>query len=1182
MHDGPMNPFATRILLLAATTLIVSSNGAPTAEVNPRPLFEATLTKEKTPGHAVEVDVDVTGRRKLILVTTGPSFADWAEPRLIGPDGETKLTELKWQFSHVGWDMVRVDQSSWGRPLLINDRAAAYGLFVHAPSMIVYDLPPGTTRFRARAGLDHGPSDNITFAVYADNPLLDRRNAPFWQPSNDPPSAKPPTAYIEMIGGDRLPGEVVDYRGRESTSDLRTPHFLVQPQLAPEAPAGWLPRRVRVAERFVRRIAWNALAENEYRPATVFFADGRKVPFQSVRFGRDSVKLLTRHGLVTVPVAEIAELHLPRRDPWQAYFEQQAVLCPEGASPIVYLETTGGARLTVSAGRAAVRGSTAAQGKLRWWSVVQPAWCLDPLYLAADTIRTRVALEPHEVPLTRMMPVESRVGAAFSGARRRRIDRNVQGGPLTAGGETYRWGIGVNAPSELTFSVPAYAVAIRTRVGLDRIAGDGGCARARIFVGSTQAKPLFESPVLVGAARTVDTDRILLPPAADDAPRQLILQADPVRENPPEGADPLDIRDTLDWLEPVLQLDPGRLRAEVAKRSEHSIAPWRDWTVVEGRKAYRLVSTWDDVDPAPSRFRTTVAAAGGPLTLTREVHVDAESRWLVASTSRPETGASRPATIELFVNDETVAHHEVPLRNGETRAPPPLAVSLAEYEGQDVTLRIVQSGGGPVYWEALDVADHVRGLLCLYEDDGRFEVLDGAPADSVELTEEDRFAGDRAVKLSAPSRVRLIRPGEILRIRKYPEWGEYRYMRLAFRKVGSGRVFLELEHAEEAKEPARYDAGRGEPCGGSAIRLWPWDLPDAWIAPTIDLHGDLGDVDLSGLVLGCPDDGHVLFDHVYLARTWDDFNHLPPCPSADDTNRLARIALSSSVRQRAMPAMVAFQRSNGWWGSGILVDSSKGIVLTAGHLIAGSKRQFDVYLPDGSKVTGQRLGIDRAADVGALRLDGKGPWPSVEIDFQPRPSYPDDLFYLPITHPKAFEPGKEPEADFCAVRGRRAEDGLLDTNFSFYGRCRGGPLLDHAGKVIGVHSRFSPESGACLYVRAEDFAATWPRVVAGETFGTWPASICPKLGVVVTSTADGCRINVVDPQSPAKEAGLTVGDLIVGIDDVEVRSLEQMNGYFAGKDPGNEVTVRLKRGEKTSDQRIRLMQHRVVRAQAEE
>jgi putative membrane-bound dehydrogenase-like protein len=135
-----------------------------------------------TPGHATEVDVDITGAKELYLVVTdgGDSYAadwaDWAFPRLIGPKGEKKLTDLKWKSASAQWGQVRVGKNAGGGAMKIAGKTVE-GIGAHALSVIAYDLPAGYTRFKATAGIDNGGSDQggnstIQFYVFNKNPNL--------------------------------------------------------------------------------------------------------------------------------------------------------------------------------------------------------------------------------------------------------------------------------------------------------------------------------------------------------------------------------------------------------------------------------------------------------------------------------------------------------------------------------------------------------------------------------------------------------------------------------------------------------------------------------------------------------------------------------------------------------------------------------------------------------------------------------------------------------------------------------------------------------------------------------------------------------------------------------------------------------------------------------------------------
>ncbi|MEX1223916.1 MAG: PVC-type heme-binding CxxCH protein [Pirellulales bacterium] len=161
----------TTVLLLASPMLAVA-----------KPLYQSkTVTSETTGG--VEIDVDITGAEQLFLVITDAGdgnscdWADWAEPRLIGPQGEKKLTELKWKSAATDWGRVDVNRNADGAPLVSAGVAIPYGIGAHANSVIEYDLPKGYTRFKARGLLDEGGTSQghgctVQFAVYSKKPPI--------------------------------------------------------------------------------------------------------------------------------------------------------------------------------------------------------------------------------------------------------------------------------------------------------------------------------------------------------------------------------------------------------------------------------------------------------------------------------------------------------------------------------------------------------------------------------------------------------------------------------------------------------------------------------------------------------------------------------------------------------------------------------------------------------------------------------------------------------------------------------------------------------------------------------------------------------------------------------------------------------------------------------------------------
>jgi hypothetical protein len=148
-------------------------------------VFRSEMITRKTPGRAVDIDINIADAKKLYLsvdIADGRfngDRADWIEPRLIGPKGELKLTDLKWTMATSGWNTPKINRTVGDeQELIVNGVKYAYGIGTHAQSMIGYDLPAGYTRFKCKAALDElclregNPEDcTVKFFVYTDDPF---------------------------------------------------------------------------------------------------------------------------------------------------------------------------------------------------------------------------------------------------------------------------------------------------------------------------------------------------------------------------------------------------------------------------------------------------------------------------------------------------------------------------------------------------------------------------------------------------------------------------------------------------------------------------------------------------------------------------------------------------------------------------------------------------------------------------------------------------------------------------------------------------------------------------------------------------------------------------------------------------------------------------------------------------
>ena len=180
-----------------------------------QPWFGPTL-RQKTPPIAVSRALNGTRRLWLIaesLDGNGGDHSTWAEARFTLADGTTRrLVDAKWLYDGVGYGKLEK------RAVKLGGKPFADGIFAHAPSALLVEVPEGAVRFDATAGLDAGASDkaSVRFVV------TDRRDRiPPWRET-----------YLPVLRG-RFPREMGRLQDAlASSGGLREFHFAAcEPQL---------------------------------------------------------------------------------------------------------------------------------------------------------------------------------------------------------------------------------------------------------------------------------------------------------------------------------------------------------------------------------------------------------------------------------------------------------------------------------------------------------------------------------------------------------------------------------------------------------------------------------------------------------------------------------------------------------------------------------------------------------------------------------------------------------------------------------------------------------------------------------------------------------------------------------------------------------------------------------------
>lgn len=273
----------------------------------------------------------------------------------------------------------------------------------------------------------------------------------------------------------------------------------------------------------------------------------------------------------------------------------------------------------------------------------------------------------------------------------------------------------------------------------------------------------------------------------------------------------------------------------------------------------------------------------------------------------------------------------------------------------------------------------------------------------------------------------------------------------------------------------------------------------------------------------------------------------------------------TKVIERGRHATVCVQ-SGGGSGSGVII-SEDGYVLTAGHVAVEPGRAVTFIFPDGKKVRGKSLGINVGIDAGLMKITDKGKWPHVELgdmaEIKP------GSWVVAMGHPGGFDKDRSVVARLGRVY--RVRDSVIQSDCTIIGGDSGGPLFDLDGKVVGIHSRISNSLRQNFHVPVSIYENDWDKLAAGEVWNRLPTRNNlrpggPYIGVQGQNGRElgkGAALARVYSDSPAAEAGMRTGDVVVELDKSPVGSFGDLAEIVGNLEPGDRVpAVVTRRGER--------------------
>ncbi len=255
-------------------------------------------------------------------------------------------------------------------------------------------------------------------------------------------------------------------------------------------------------------------------------------------------------------------------------------------------------------------------------------------------------------------------------------------------------------------------------------------------------------------------------------------------------------------------------------------------------------------------------------------------------------------------------------------------------------------------------------------------------------------------------------------------------------------------------------------------------------------------------------------------------------------------------------------------GSGFIVNE-EGHVITNYHVIAGGEI-LKVITPDGEMREARALGGDPRFDIAVLDIAGSGYKPARIGDSD---KIKVGQIVIAVGYPLGLigEPTVTIGVISALHRTIRAPnvtlENVIQTDAAINPGNSGGPLATVSGEVVGVNTAIVP------FAQGIGFAIPINTAIRiYKDIMEYGRVILPWLGVYVATvnkpiaqyyglpTKQGALVMKVVPYSPAYKAGLRPGDIIIRIDNEDIKSAEDLSGAIRRRRIGDTITIEFWRG----------------------
>lgn len=269
-------------------------------------------------------------------------------------------------------------------------------------------------------------------------------------------------------------------------------------------------------------------------------------------------------------------------------------------------------------------------------------------------------------------------------------------------------------------------------------------------------------------------------------------------------------------------------------------------------------------------------------------------------------------------------------------------------------------------------------------------------------------------------------------------------------------------------------------------------------------------------------------------------------------------------------------------GTGIIFRKD-GYIITNNHVVAGAS-EITVVLRGGKEYKGTVVGVDPDTDLAVIKVEADN-LPTAKIGDSSKIKVGE----LAVAIGNPFGLSYTVSAGVISAIGRniQASDdtntvvytNLIQTDAAINPGNSGGPLCNARGEVIGIntliYSRSGGYQGIGFAIPINDAKKIAEDIITkGKSshafIGIYGDDAAKYTSQLPEGVKAGAIVVQVIPGSPAEEAGIQRGDIIVKIDDTTINSMQDLIAFVRGKAPGDKVKITFYRNGKKQEVEVTL------------